>query len=203
MPSTAVDYSHSNAAPAAVTPPSFAGTGAAPAAHALTPTQGTGSAPSGVPHATNEGTGDAPDPLTIPVGDPTDSTPQLVEYTPIVPDANDQSMHTATLYFNGKLTLGQIFGLYKAPAAVVLKEMHLAAQTAPQGASAIIELVDADGVGLGKTATLPAGDKIAVAIFDPPLALSANTLVQAKVTAVGSTTAGGYLQATLVAQVIP
>lgn len=173
MPSTVVNLTPSNVAPSAVAGASMAGTADAPAAHAAT------------------------------IGAPTASVPQPVEYTPIVPDPNDQYMHTSTFYFNGKLSLAQIFGLYKAPAAVVVKGLQLAAQTPPQGASAIIELVDADGVSLGRSATLPAGQPYADVVFDPPLALAANTIVRAKVAAVGSTTSGGYVQATLVAQVIP
>lgn len=204
MPSTTIDYSFSNTAPTGITPSLAAAlTGASPGA--ITAVEElTAVEPVVIDPAFAEGTGDGADLITPGLAAPgTASAAQPIEPAPIVPDPSDENMHTATLYFNGKLTLAQVFGLYVAPAAVVIKSVQLAAQTAPQGASAIIELVDADGISLGRTATLPAGEKIAHVVFDPPLALSAATIVQAKVTAVGSTTNGGYLQATLVAQVIP
>lgn len=183
--------------------PDFTPSNTPPDAHAVPSFAGTAEAPVGIAHPLGAPTASAPEAHASAFGEPTAAVPQIVQYTPIVPDPTDSAMHTATFYFNGKLTLAQIFGLYKAPSTVVLKGMQLAAQTPPQGASAIIELVDADGVGLGRTATLPAGQPYADVTFDPPLALAANTIVRAKVTAVGSTTNGGYLQATLVAQVIP
>ncbi|MBC8009151.1 MAG: hypothetical protein H7067_03535 [Burkholderiales bacterium] len=131
------------------------------------------------------------------------SAPQLVAYTPTIPDPTDRAMHTATFYFTGNLTVAQAFGLYKSPSAVVIRGVQLAAQTAPVGSVVIIELVDADGVSLGRTATLPAGALYADITFGTPLSLGANTIIRAKVTAVGSTTPGGYLQVTLLAQVIP
>ncbi len=181
-------FTPSNLAPSPITPPSVAGTASAPEAVALAPFAGTGVAPSALAA-----------PLAAAA---TQNVPQLVGFDPAIPTPTDDTMHTPSFLFAGRLTAGQLFGFYKAPAAVALKGVQLACQDAPTGADVIIEVVDNDGVSLGRTATLPAGASTADVTFVTPLPLVIHTLVRLKVTQVGSTKAGSFLTANLIVQLV-
>ncbi len=131
----------------------------------------------------------------------TASTPQPIALVPSIPALSDENMHTATLSAVGNLAVNQVFGFYKAPAAAVVKGVQLAAQKAPAGADVIVSLVDADGIALGRTATLPAGQAFAEVTFGTPLPLLTAAVVRAKVTQIGTgNTPGAYLTANLVVQ---
>ena len=219
-----------NGGPAGVTLPAMAGNAAPPAAVTLASQAGDATPPAGVPRASQTpsntppggvaGAVQAPDnsapvavtggdftpsggaPAAVALGntDPTDTVPTPIEYSPIIPPTTDANMHTASFIQTGKLILNSIFGFYKAPAPVVIKGVQLAIQTLPTGADVIITLVDADGITLGRTATLPAGEVYADVLFETPLPLLTGAIVRAKVTQIGSGTPGSYLTANLVAQ---
>jgi hypothetical protein len=209
-------FAPDNTAPTAVTLATFAGTGSAPSAVAgvaFTPSNTAPSAvagpaftpdntaPAAVALAAFAGTGASPSALAAPLAAAgTQNVPQMVGFTPAIPTPTDDTMHTPSLLFAGRLTAGQLFGFYKAPAAIVIKGIQLNCQDVPTGAPVIIEVVDSDGVGLGRTATLPDGAGIADVTFVTPLPLAINTLVRLKVTQVGSTKAGSFLTANLIVQ---
>jgi len=101
------------------------------------------------------------------------------------------NMTTHPLFFIGTLVLNQIFGYFKAPAAVTITSVQAFAQTAPTGADAIITLVDGAGASLGVVATIPAGTNYFS--VSTSLAVAVGGVVQAKITQIGSTVAGGYV----------
>lgn len=142
-------------------------------------------------------------PGAVPAGNTTGthSTPQQIGYTPTLGPLTDETMHTPALIFVGNLILNQVFGYYKAPAACAITGVQLNVQKAPAGADVIIDLVDADGVSLARTATLPAGESFVNVNFAQPLPLLNAAVVRAKVTQIGAgATPGAYLTANLVVQ---
>lgn len=206
------------AAPGGIVPPSYAGTGDAPTARdlpmATTPTEaapagiappsyaGTGSAPGAVAGPDLTGTASTPAARALPAATvPTANVPQTVGYAPSLSTPTDDTMHTPSLPFAGRLTAGQLFGFYKPTVAVAVRGVQLAIQDPATGADVIVELCDSDGTGLGRTATLPAGAAFADVTFGTPLPLAVGTLLRAKVTQVGSTKAGSFLTANLIVQV--
>ncbi len=87
---------------------------------------------------------------------------------------------TIQFAFAGEVELDAFFGWHTVPEAVLVTRLELEAQ---EGASSpiTITLTDAAGTSLGRTITLGAGDRYAVAdIAD--LALAAGAVVRAKIT---------------------
>lgn len=160
----------------------------------------TGVAPGAVLGAVVDPTAAAPSPIAGAETAPAIDTPRPIDYAPLIPDPDDETMHTAPLNFAGQLILDQVFGIYRAPALCWIKGIQLAAQVAPVGADIIIELVDAAGVSLLRTATLPAGQAWSDTDFATPLPVLADGIVRAKVTQIGSAKAGSFLTATLIVQ---
>ncbi|PTX95768.1 hypothetical protein [Opitutus sp. ER46] len=198
----ALDQAPTAIAPTALTVDQQVRTDAPPAAVAVQGVTPDATAPAALPIASTAWSNVAPTPVAIGGMTGTEATPQLVAFAPIIPLPTDSNMHTAALNFVGQLKLNQLFGFYKAPAPVAIRGVQLAAQTAPTGADVTVELVDPDGVSLGRTATLPAGKTYADVTFATPLPVLAGALVRAKVTQIGSGAAGGYLTANLVVQVV-
>ena len=222
----------SNAAPAAVALAAMAGSNTAPAAVALagltpdnTPPTGVpresqspsdtapaavalagltpdNTSPTGVPRASQTPSNTAPTAVAFGSTTGTASAPQPIAFAPIFTDPTDGNMHTASFQFAGQLTLDQLFGLYKAPANVVIRGVQLFARKAPEGAAAIIELVDSEGNSLDRTASLPENETIAAVVFDTPRPVVVGTIVRAKITQVGSIKPGAYLTATLFVQIV-
>jgi hypothetical protein len=204
MPSTVVSFTPTNTAPNAITGPSFTGTGAVPTGITPPSFAGTGASPTGIALAPLAGTGESPAAHALAMATtPTANVPQLVAYSPNLAPPTDDTMLTPALLFAGQLTAAQLFGFYKPATVVAVLGVQLNAQVAPVGADVIIELVDSDGTGLGRTATLPAGEAFAAVTFGTPLPLAANTLLRGKVTQVGSSTPGSFLTANLIVQVVP
>lgn len=192
-----------NGAPGAIAGSSFNGTAAAPVARDLGASLGApdNGAPGLVSGPAYAAANDAPSarPLAATAG--TANVPQTVGPVAAAPTPTLEKMHTPSLVFAGRLAANQVFGLYKPAVAVAVRGVQLALQDPATGADVILELVDADGVGLGRTATLPAGQGFADVVFVTPLPLAANTLVRARLTQIGSAKAGSFLTATLAVQV--
>ena len=116
--------------------------------------------------------------------------------------ALSDNMLTPSLYNAGLLTLNQIFGYFKVPMISSLIAVNVSAQEAPVGSSCTIGLVDGSGNPiLDSTATpvtisLTAGSTVNQVTLANPVALAAGAVIQGKVTAVGSTSAGGYVTIT-------
>lgn len=181
----ALNLAASNAAPVAVAFANQAPTGAGPGAITMADRTPASDQPTAIPFAASAGTA---------------AVPQQVNPPAVTAALSDQNMHTAALQFTGKLSLNQIFGFYRAPAAGVIRGVQLSAQTPPTGSDAVIELVDSDGNLLGRSATLPAGQAYANVNFATPLPVLLGAIVRAKITQIGSGTAGGYLTVNLVVQ---
>lgn len=192
---------HANGAPAAVNRADQTPDNTAPAGVAVATAAHNNAAPSAVARADQtpvDGT-----PAAVPVGNTagTHSTPQQVGYTPTLGPLTNDTMHTPTLSFAGNLALNQVFGFYKAPAPCAITGVQLVAQKAPAGADVIIELTDADGVSLARTATLPAGQSFNAVTFGTPLPLLNAAIVRAKVTQIGTgANPGAFLTANLIVQ---
>ena len=188
-------------APGAVGLAAFTPTASAPGAITLPPTSGTASAPDAVALPDSTPTEDAPSAIALGSTTPTASAPQMVEAAPNVTAPTDSNMHTASLAFFGNLKADQVFGFYKSPAACVVRGVQLLAQKAPAGADVIVELVDADGISLGRSATLPAGDAVVDVTFETPLPLLNAAIVRAKIAQTGTgNNPGAYLTANLIVQ---
>lgn len=99
--------------------------------------------------------------------------------------------HVPLMYF-GEAVVSQTFDRFNPTGACKVVGMELSAQEAPTGAGLTIELVDGAGASLGRTITLAAGTTVARATF-ASLSLAANAIVRAKITAIGSTFAGAWL----------
>lgn len=190
-----------NTPPATVTRPDQTPSNAAPAAIARADQTPSNGAPSTIARPDQTPADAAPGAVAIPASTGTASTPQPIGYTPPLGPLSDATMQTPTLNFAGNLALNQIFGYYVAPAACVVKGVQLSAQKAPLGADAIITLVDADGISLGRTATLPSGQTTANITFNPTLPLLNAATVRAKVTQIGTgNNPGAFLTANLIVQ---
>lgn len=190
-----------NALPGAVATASFAGTAAQPGAVPLAAMAPSNAAPSAIALPGYAATAAAPGAIALSNMTGTADVPQQVGYAPIVPSPTDETMHTATLTIIGNLALNQLSGAYQAPAPCVIKGVQLSLQKAPAGADVIITLVNADGVSLDRTATLPAGDSYAFVTFATPLPQLNGAIVRVKVTQIGAgANPGAYLTANLVVQ---
>jgi hypothetical protein len=165
--------------------------------------EGVADVPVAVPGAEQAWDDGAPAAHALPATAGIIDTPRARDYWPAIPTPTDPTMQTPALTFAGQLILDQTFGLYRAPQACVLKQVQLAAQVAPLGADAVIELVDAAGDSLGVTATLAAGESWSDLKLITPLPLAADAIVRGKVTQVGSDKAGSFLTATLIIQLLP
>ncbi|MES2692788.1 MAG: hypothetical protein V4773_04890 [Verrucomicrobiota bacterium] len=158
-------------------------------------------APSGIARADQTPINGAPGAVPVSGTNGTQSTPQPIGYTPALGALTNNTMHTPSLHFTGNLALNQVFGLYKAPAACAITGVQLATQKAPVGADVVIDLVDADGVSLARTATLPAGQSFAAVNFGTPLPLLNAAIVRAKIAQTGTgNNPGAYLTANLIVQ---
>lgn len=205
-----------NAAPAAVTIGVGARTGGEPVGVAFASMALNNGAPGGVPRASQAPDNAAPGAVAFESQAPdnaapgaraigstsgTHDTPQQVGYAPTLGTPTDDTMHTPALIFVGNLLLNQVFGFYKAPAACAVKGVQLAVQKAPVGADVIVELVDAAGVSLARTATLPAGEAWKEITFVTPLPLLNAAIVRARCTQIGAgNTPGAYLTCNLIVQ---
>jgi len=163
---------------------------------------GTAVAPVAVPGAVADYTPAAPDPHAGDSTRGTPDTPRLLDYVPTIPAPDDTTMQTPVLNFAGQLLLGQLFGIYRAPTAAVIKGIQLVAQVAPVGADVIIDLVDSAGVSLGGTATLPAGETWSEITLLTPIMVVTGAVIRAKVTQIGSAKPGSFLTATLIIQTV-
>ncbi len=193
---------HDNTAPGAVAGavPDF--TTGAPAGIALPVMTPSDAAPAGVPLASAAHDNTAPVGRTLPSTTGTENTPQPVNYAPIIPDPTDPTMHTAPLHNAGNVILNQAFGYYRAPAAGVIKAIHLYAQKAPVGADIVLELVDVDGASFERSVSLPDGQHFAEAVLTPAHPVPAGTIVRLKPTQIGSDQPGAWLTANLVVQLL-
>lgn len=210
-----VNYTPTATSPDPLDLASMAGTGASPGVLALTGMAPTATSPSakaladmtpsvaapeGLALAGMNPTAAAPSTKALAATAPTDDAPQQVASVASAPTPTNANMITPALIQTGKLVVGTTFGFYEAPAPAVVTGVQLTVQTVPVGADVIIELVDTDGNSLGVTATLPAGESYKTVNFGTPVALLTGAKVRAKVTQVGSTTAGSYLTANLLVQ---
>lgn len=195
---------HANGAPVGIARADQTPNNAAPGSVPVSTAVHDNTAPAGIARADqtpNNGT-----PAAVPVSNTagTHSTPQQVGYTPTVGAPTDDTMHTPALTFVGNLILNQVFGFYKAQAASVIKGVQLNVQKIPAGADVIVELVDADGISLARTATLPAGEGFKEIVFVTPLPLLVGAVVRAKITQIGAgATPGAYLTCNLIVQLTP
>lgn len=197
------NYSFSNTAPVFVGQALGAGVGDAPAVVPGATEAFTADAPSALPGATVALTNVAPAALAATDTTGVIDTPRPRDFWPAIPTPIDPTMQTPALTFAGQLILDQVFGIYRAPEACVIKGIQLAAQVAPEGADVIIDLVDSEGVSLARSATLPADEPWSDTDFVTPLPILADGIVRAKVTQVGSSKPGSFLTVTLIVQILP
>jgi hypothetical protein len=105
-------------------------------------------------------------------------------------------MHTPSFTNGGDAVLNQVFGYYKAPVLAAIIGLQISVQDAPVGAGFSIDLVDGAGALLGEQITLGDGQSINDVEIEIPLVVGA--IVRAKVTGVGGTSPGGFINLVLV-----
>jgi hypothetical protein len=103
----------------------------------------------------------------------------------------------ATMIVVGTAQLNNFFGFFKCSTTTKWTRAQLFAQTAPVGSALTITFVNGAGTSLGVTATIPDGSNYAETVFGSTLTLAPGDIVRCKITAVGSTTPGGYVTVNL------
>jgi len=106
---------------------------------------------------------------------------------------NSSGRDIATMTVVGTAQLNQTYGFFETSTSTTVSRAQIACQTAPVGSNLTVTFVDGSGTSLGITATVTAGSEYGETVFSSPVTLPANTIIRAKITAVGSTTPGGYL----------
>ena len=101
---------------------------------------------------------------------------------------------TVQMISAGDAEAGAFFGRHTVPEAVFVTRLELEAQEAPVGASLTVELVDAAGASFAAPRTITIADGEFYATADiADIAVASGVGLRAKVTAVGSLQAGGWL----------
>lgn len=106
---------------------------------------------------------------------------------------NSSGRDIATMTIVGSVVLNSTYGYFQTSTNTTVSRAQIACQTAPVGSALTITFVDGSGTSLGVTATVAAGADYQETLFGSPVTFPAGTIIRAKVTAVGSTTPGGYL----------
>lgn len=105
---------------------------------------------------------------------------------------------TASLILFGEAVVDQVFDRYQTDRAGKLTAIEISAQDAPSGTGGItIQLIDGLGANVSAAVTLATGTNNVRATLGTPLAIALDSILRAKVTAVGGTDAGGWLNVRL------
>lgn len=110
------------------------------------------------------------------------------------------SLAYVSLIFFGEVVLNQIFDRYQPTVPTSIMGVELSAQEAPVGAALNVTLVDGAGTSLGGVAVLADGATQQRTVFGAPIAIAKDGIVRAKITQVGSGTAGAWLHLRLILQ---
>ncbi len=97
----------------------------------------------------------------------------------------------------GTAILDEIFGFFKAPSAVQIQRIQIAAQQGAIGGNITFALVDANGDPWGATAILGSGTNYKDAALSAPVTVVPGGVVRAKITGV-DIGIGGYFTVNLI-----
>lgn len=104
----------------------------------------------------------------------------------------------------GALSTNRIFGFYVSPTgrAVQCIGTQVLIQSAPQGQSLLLDLVNGSGVEQGRFTTIAAGQYFKQTLFSVPLSMESNTTWRCKTKQVGTTEPGEFLHVRLLLRAI-
>lgn len=114
----------------------------------------------------------------------------------ISPYATGRDVSTMTVV--GTAGLNQTYGFLKTRTTTTIDRVQIACQTAPVGADLTVTFVDQFGSSLGITGKVTDGAFYEETVFPSPATFPTGSIIRAKVTGVGSTTPGGYLNINLI-----